>query len=436
MRVPRSVLVLRLCCLLALLASAALTADALQTGRRFCPLDAACEKARASELGTILGVKTSVLGIAAFGALLLVTLLPARLARVLGRPAAWLAGVGGLGFVVYQGLILGGFCPLCLVADLAGLGAAAAAMAWPRPPLQRSKRRRLPTESGAARLGWVLFAHVVVAVPLLWPKPAPAPAWVELPEETRLAIDVASEFAPFLAVLPPDVRPPDVRPPPSGDDLGPHDAASSLPPEPDDDAVPGPPTAALPPAPAPAPSPARPVVPPAGVRAPAPSVAAPRAVAPALPAPRDAAREVTVVEYLNAYCAHCRATHARLDQVVASFPHPVRRQRVYVWSGKEVPLWARACAVAATVGREDAMFLALLETTRQDDRSVRAAAARAGVELDAGDTPEVVARLERDRRLFLAARLEGLPTFDVGRRRLMGEQSAAELRAALDAAVR
>lgn len=435
MRVPRSVLVLRLCCLLALLASAALTADALQPGRRFCPLDAACERARESELGTIYGVKTSVLGIAAFGALFLVTLLPARGARALGRPASWLAGVGGLGFVGYQGLVLGSFCPLCLVADLAGLGAAAAAMAWPRPPLQRSKRRRLPTESGAARLCWVLVALMAVAAPLLWPKPAPAPAWIELPEETRLAIDVASEFAPYLAE-----RGPEVGPSPPHDDLPAREPVSSAPAEPDDDAVPGPPIGALPddlaPAPVPAPLPARPVAPPAGPRVPAPTAAAPRAVAPATPAPREMAREVTVVEYLNAYCAHCRATHARLDEVVASFPHPVRRQRVYVWSGQEAPLWARACAVAATVGREDAMFLALLETTRQDDRTVRAAAARAGVDLDAGDTPQVAARLERDRRLFLAARLEGLPTFDIGRRRLMGEQSAAELREALLAAVR
>ena len=147
-----------------------------------------------------------------------------------------------------------------------------------------------------------------------------------------------------------------------------------------------------------------------------------------------AAREIVVLEYLNAFCSHCRATHARLDRVVAGFDRPVRRHRVYVWSSREVPLWAKACAVAAQQGLEDAMFDALLETDRQDDRSIRAAAARAGVDLSGLDAPDVVDRLERDRRRFSQARLEGLPTFDVGRRRLMGEQSEGELLEALRAA--
>ncbi len=156
---------------------------------------------------------------------------------------------------------------------------------------------------------------------------------------------------------------------------------------------------------------------------------------PCLTPPRPSVREIVVLEYLNAFCAHCRATHARLDRVVAGFDRPVRRHRVYVWSSNDVPLWAKACAVAAVQGREDAMFDALLETDRQDDRSIRAAATRAGVDLSGIDAPEVASRLARDRRLSSQARLEGLPTFDVGRRRLMGEQSEGELLEALRAAV-
>jgi uncharacterized membrane protein/protein-disulfide isomerase len=413
MRVPRSVLVLRGCCLLALLASAALTADSLHAGRQFCPLDAACAKARDSALGSFFGVKTSLLGIVAFAGLFLLTLLPAAFARKVARPAAWAAGLAGLGFVVYQGIVLGTFCPLCIVADLCGLGAAAAAFAWPSPLLYRGRKHKSPAtgESVPARLRWALAAQGVVALPLLWPAPPAKPAWVELPAEAAASIDVAAEFAPFLAER--TGPPADLRPTPSDDLRAPDDVPA--PPPPTDvvgDAVPTPA-----PAPAPRPAPVR-AAPPVAVIAP----------------PRPTVREIVVLEYLNAFCSHCRATHARLDRVVAGFGRPVRRHRVYVWSSREVPLWAKACAVAAQQGREDAMFDALLETDRQDDRSIRAAAARAGVDLAGLDAPEVQHRLERDRRLFSQARLEGLPTFDVGRRRLMGEQSEGELLDALRAA--
>lgn len=427
MRVPRSVLVLRGCCLLALLASAALTADSLHTGRQFCPLDAACAKARDSALGSFFGVKTSILGIAAFAGLFLLTLLPLSLARKVARPAAWAAGLAGLAFVVYQGIVLGTFCPFCLVADLCGLGAAAAAFAWPPPLLYRGKGKKKPpsVESIPARLRWALAAQVVVAAPLLWPAPPAKPSWVELPAETTASIDVAAEFAPFLAERkgPPADLPPVAPPAPAPE--APPPAPEEHAPLPDivADAVPMP-------TPTPRPAPVRPAPPPAPRPEPV-RAEPPRAV---VSPPRPTLREIVVLEYLNAFCSHCRATHARLDRVVAGFDRPVRRHRVYVWSSRDVPLWAKACAVAAQQGLEDAMFDALLETDRQDDRSIRAAAARAGVDLSDVDAPEVVNRLERDRRLSSQARLEGLPTFDVGRRRLMGEQSEGELLEALRAA--
>ncbi len=429
MRVPRSVLVLRGCCLLALLASAALTADSLHAGRQFCPLDAACAKARDSALGSFFGVKTSILGIAAFAGLFLLTLLPLSFARKVARPAAWAAGVAGLAFVVYQGIVLGTFCPFCLVADLCGLGAAAAAFAWPPPLLYRGRGKKKPPaiESIPARLRWALAAQALVALPLLWPAPPKKPAWVELPAEATASIDVAAEFAPYLAERkgpPADVRPePRVEPAPAPRPADDVPAPDSPPAYPDivADAVPMPT-----PTPRPAPVRADPPPRPAPVRAEPPTAV----IAP----PRPAVREIVVLEYLNAFCSHCRATHARLDRVVAGFDRPVRRHRVYVWSSREVPLWAKACAVAAQQGLEDAMFDALLETDRQDDRSIRAAAARAGVDLSGLDAPDVVDRLERDRRRFSQARLEGLPTFDVGRRRLMGEQSEGELLEALRAA--
>ena len=117
----------------------------------------------------------------------------------------------------------------------------------------------------------------------------------------------------------------------------------------------------------------------------------------------------------------------------------MRRRRIYSWSSADVPMWARAVAFAQTLGLEDRMFHELVRADDDTPREIYAAAARAGVDADAlrralAD-PRVPARLESDRRLSQSARLEGLPTLDIGRRRLMGEQSEPELRDAIRAAL-
>jgi predicted DsbA family dithiol-disulfide isomerase len=151
-----------------------------------------------------------------------------------------------------------------------------------------------------------------------------------------------------------------------------------------------------------------------------------------------ARREVVLVEYLNPFCAHCRATHERLERVLARFDAPVRRRRVHVWSSDRPPAWAAACACAEPHGLSGALFDALLEEDRDGPQAVRNAARRVGLDpraLEAcADAPETQARLARDRQALLAARLQGLPTLDIGRRRLMGEQSEDELLDALRAA--
>jgi protein-disulfide isomerase len=158
--------------------------------------------------------------------------------------------------------------------------------------------------------------------------------------------------------------------------------------------------------------------------------------APAKPKPKGP----LLVEYLNAYCPHCRKTLKRLEGVLASSDGSMRMRRVYTWSSKDYPLWARACAHAQTVGLEEEMFQELLKSRGQNKREVYAAARRAGLdiaELTAAVTqarpPE---RLVRDRRIVQRARIRMLPTIDIGRRRLQGEQSASELREAVQVATR
>ncbi|MFV1960062.1 MAG: hypothetical protein ACC662_11695 [Planctomycetota bacterium] len=90
------------------------------------------------------------------------------------------------------------------------------------------------------------------------------------------------------------------------------------------------------------------------------------------------------------------------------------------------------------MGREKALFEELLQAPDRTPAQVYAAARRVGLDLGAlksaaaGDPPPPF--LVRTRKIMLSANLEVLPTPDIGRRRLMGAQSEAELRAALAAA--
>jgi uncharacterized membrane protein len=358
MRVPRPVVVLRLACLAGLVAAALLTADALRPDRRFCPLAAACDRAAASALGKILGVPTSTLGLVAFGGLFVITLLPIRFARRVARPAGFVGAIAGFVFVAYQAFFLRLFCPFCVIADVSALTAGAAAIAWEPQYLYRGKKKP-PVESIPARLRWAFAAQLAVAVPLLWPAPPPRPSWTPLPQGATY--DVAAAFG---ATDAPTANSGDARDSAAMDDSIPSaepfvptsPAPTERPSEPTGDnaaRLPSSLTFAPPRGPAADPIPSfedstpSPVSPPKPVPAAAPR---PRVPVPVAPPPR---REITIVEYLNPFCAHCRATHARLERVLPTIGATVRRHRVYVWPNEEAPFWAGACACAQlhVVGR-------------------------------------------------------------------------------------
>lgn len=456
----RTILV-RLVAMAALVVSALLTVDLANPGRSFCPIDAACEQARESALGTILSVPTSVLGMAAFGVLFLLTLLPVDKARRALMPAGFLAILGGFVFIAFQAYWLRSFCPLCLVADCAGILVGLLALSWPRPT-PYSWRGRLPAESRGARVLWTVAAMMAVLLPMNWPRPAEK-GWVEIAP----VVDLDERWFPDLETLAAggggpaesagarDARVPEPQPAPQADPAVrevPAEAPNPAPPEmravppllslQAEHATPEPP----PPAPETPPQPARAPTQPVQVVAasdPAPASPPEPSSAPAPESPEEPASErrkpLLVVEYVNAYCPHCRATHRRLERVADELGVPVRWRRVYVWRGRTAPLWARACIYAQSVGLEDRFFGELIQARSSHKSEVFAAARRAGLDMAglqravaSGTTP---ARLTHDRRIARATRITRLPTIDVGRRRLMGEQTEAELRVAMRAAL-
>ncbi len=503
----RRVPFLRWTSLLALATSAMLTADRLHPGRAFCPLAAACEKARDSALGTLAGIPTSAIGLLAFGSLFLLTLLPLSSSRHALRPSGIVAGVTGATLLLYQGFVIGSFCPLCLVADVAGLACAGAALGW-RPPPVRPSGRPLPREPLVTHLRWIALAATTVALPFAWPRDA-TPSWVPLATPNPLLADLGpllpdahaprADAAPGASApgapagagpsapgahrahapaLPPiprlerDARGRVVLPPPAPARATPLLAstattegtrtqpiasprpeesppwASFTPPRtnPGPDAAATlaptlpPPAEAAPPTTTPRAAPVRasPMLPPPVEPSLAPEVHA-SAPTPAALAAADARPRVGIVEYVNAFCPHCRVTHQRLGRVLAGLGVAARVRRVYSWPSDEVPAWARACAHAQDVGREDRFFDELVLAEHDDLGEILAAGRRAG--LDEGALRAALAsdapapRLDRDRRIAGSAGLAGLPTLDIGRRRLLGEQSEGELREAIEAAL-
>lgn len=423
----------------ALVVSAVLTSDQLHPGRAFCPLAEACAAASKSDLGSFYGIPTSVLGMIAFGGLFALTLLPVEWARPLLRPAGLFAAFAGLGFIAYQYLALDAFCPLCLVADGAGFLAGMITLTWPQPPILRTGRR-LPGEPMSAAVAWTLGAMLVTMAPFAWPR-TEAPAWVEIAplEDAAFAEEAIPEAAPApeaVIAVAEEAPQEDAAPRIPGVTI----LASATPTGPEPER-----TAAI-----------------AAIAAPtletAPVTEVPPAAEPAAgtspttdAAPQPAARSRTpvasapaapegplLVEYLNAFCPHCRKTLKRLEEVLDTTREPIRKRRVYTWASNDYPLWARACAHAQSLGQEETLFQQLLKARGQSRQEVFAAARRAGMDLEAlrqalAD-PAPPARLVRDRGIVQRANIRMLPTIDIGRRRLQGEQSASELREAVQVA--
>ena len=414
---PTRLVGLRMAAMAALPASTILTYDRMHPDRAICPLAEACERARESFFGSVAGVPTSTIGLLAFAGLFLLTLLPERWGRPILRPAALFAGLAGIVLIAFQALFLPAFCPVCLVADTAGIVAGVLAWSWPVPP-RGVGRFSFDTESDAARIAWTLASILAVIIPFAWPRET-KPGWVEIAPQTAL-LDGIAPSAPVASLANTPPRPTEAEvaaaPPPP---------IPTPPPRPEPTAILATQSPALPTPPA-APPPDR-------VAKPAPVVAA-------APSPAPSARPVIgIVEYLNAYCAHCRATHRRLEKVLSEVEVSPRRRRIYTWSSTEAPLWARACAFAATRGLEDRLFEELLSTSSGNAPEVYAAAQRAGLDpaelRQSLDSPSVQTRLATDRRLSQGADLQGLPTLDIGRRRLLGEQSESELRDAVLVAI-
>jgi uncharacterized membrane protein/thiol-disulfide isomerase/thioredoxin len=158
---------------IALLASAALLADALQPGGAFCGPGGGCAAVRESAFSHIpLGshkVPLPVFGCLALGLYLGISTLPSQQVRLrLGAPLGYLMATAGLALLGIQLFVLGTLCPYCVVVDtitvLLGVGQLALGTRfWDSPPPGQD------LSAGA----WAALAALGFLGPVLYPKLVP-----------------------------------------------------------------------------------------------------------------------------------------------------------------------------------------------------------------------------------------------------------------------
>ena len=172
--------------------SAALLADGLRLGAAYCARGG-CAAVAGSAWGTPLGVPLPTWGAAAFGGLLVLSLLD-RTRRAVPA-AAGVAAACGAGLLAVQVFVLRAVCPACLLADAAGLlcgaGALLSAPAW---------RSDVDDPAAATAGGWAVLAAALCG-PLMWaalapPPPVPAPVRSALAETPPGAVTVAAATDP------------------------------------------------------------------------------------------------------------------------------------------------------------------------------------------------------------------------------------------------
>lgn len=187
-----ALVLLRAALLPALAASAALTVEYRMRDASFCGPESACSALSRTDVAHLwgLGVTLPEAGLLAWAIVF---------ALSLSRGAAWaarlavLGGAGGAALLAVQAFVVGQFCWLCVVVDVAGVVAGVAGVAW----LRASERLEAPRRS-LAPWAWGALGVLAVAAPLIWPFVKPtAPLPPAIREYYRSGKINVIEFADF-----------------------------------------------------------------------------------------------------------------------------------------------------------------------------------------------------------------------------------------------
>ena len=197
--VPTAIVVLRVAALVAVAFSAATAVDYYGSAPQFCKPGAGCNSVHVWSHRLHLDLVLPALGLVFYTGVLLSSLVGGARALRYGAAAASVGGVGALGFIAVQKLVIGAWCWLCLGVDSAAVVAALASV-----PLLRLGHVVPPSRSMRAVLAfaWVL----AIALPPIWAmrtKPSPRAAnIVELQVAGKVTVTVFTDpVCPYCRLL-------------------------------------------------------------------------------------------------------------------------------------------------------------------------------------------------------------------------------------------
>jgi protein-disulfide isomerase len=148
--------------------------------------------------------------------------------------------------------------------------------------------------------------------------------------------------------------------------------------------------------------------------------------------------DVTVVEFSDYNCGYCRSSVADVQKLIDADRNVrvvIREVPILSQTSRDAALWALA---AAKQGKHKAFHDAMFGGARPDDQSIRAAAAKAGLNLPAAEkfaaSREAATEVDRNLAMMQQIGVSGTPTFVVGDQILEGALGIEALKAAVEKA--
>ena len=146
--------------------------------------------------------------------------------------------------------------------------------------------------------------------------------------------------------------------------------------------------------------------------------------------------DVTIVEFTDYNCGYCRSSVADVQKLLGADRNirvVIREVPILSPTSRDAALWALA---AAKQGKHTAFHDAMFSGARPDARSIRAAAAKAGLDITAAESfaasAEASAEVESNLAMMRQIGFGGTPTFIIGDQILEGALGYDALKAAVD----
>ena len=148
--------------------------------------------------------------------------------------------------------------------------------------------------------------------------------------------------------------------------------------------------------------------------------------------------DVTVIEFTDYNCGYCRASVSDVQKLVGSDKGVrivYREVPILSPTSRDAALWALA---AARQGKHKAFHDAMFSGGRPDAQSIRAAATKAGMDINAGEkfaaSAEANTEVESNLAMMQQIGFNGTPTFIIGDQILEGALGYDALKAAVEKA--